>query len=403
MKLNDVFIPYAGYATSPFCRWQGSLSSEHPLALGAEVARQGLERSGIAVGDLDGLHLGTTVPSKHGFYGSPWVAKLLGAPALTGPTVSQACATSVRLLRGAAAEVETGGAKALLAVAADRTSNGPHLVYPAPSAPGGTPEGENWVFDNFGRDPAVGCSMLQTAENVAAEEGFSTAAQHDVTLLRHEQYQQSLADGAAFQRRYMLVPLRLDRDRRRPLVVEGDEGIHPTTAEGLARLEPVMPGGTVTYGGQTHPADGAAAVVVANRETARRLSTAPLTIQIVAFGEARTRPGFMPEAAVPAARDALEAAGLGPDDMEAFTLHDPFAVNDLYFCQKMGIDPEAVNRYGGSLVWGHPQAPTGLRGVMELVEALAVRGGGCGLFSGCSAGDSAAAVVVRVDDLGAEA
>jgi acetyl-CoA acetyltransferase len=57
-----------------------------------------------------------------------------------------------------------------------------------------------------------------------------------------------------------------------------------------------------------------------------------------------------------------------------------------------------VNQYGSSLIWGHPQAPTGLRGVIELIEELRLRGGGYGLFAGCSAGDSAAAVVVRVVD-----
>ncbi len=99
-----------------------------------------------------------------------------------------------------------------------------------------------------------------------------------------------------------MLPVELTRGKKVTAVVEADEGIYPTTAEGLARLRPVLEGGTVTFGAQTHPA------------------------------------------------------------------------------------------------WGHPQAPTGLRAVAELIEELADGGGGVGLFSGCAAGDTAMAVVLRVTD-----
>jgi acetyl-CoA C-acetyltransferase len=78
------------------------------------------------------------------------------------------------------------------------------------------------------------------------------------------------------------------------------------------------------------------------------------------------------------------------------TSHVPFAVNDVYLSRELGVEPERMNRFGCSLVWGHPQAPTGMRSVMELIEDLVLQGGGCGLFTGCAAGDSAAAVVLEV-------
>jgi acetyl-CoA acetyltransferase len=74
----------------------------------------------------------------------------------------------------------------------------------------------------------------------------------------------------------------------------------------------------------------------------------------------------------------------------------PFAVNDVYLSRELHIDPEQMNRHGCSLVWGHPQAPTGMRSIMELIEDLVLLGGGNGLFTGCAAGDSAAAVVLNV-------
>jgi acetyl-CoA acetyltransferase len=65
--------------------------------------------------------------------------------------------------------------------------------------------------------------------------------------------------------------------------------------------------------------------------------------------------------------------------------------------REMGFALERINRYGCSLVWGHPQGPTGLRSVIELVEEMVQDGGGIGLFTGCAAGDSAMSVVVKVD------
>ena len=73
-------------------------------------------------------------------------------------------------------------------------------------------------------------------------------------------------------------------------------------------------------------------------------------------------------------------------------------IDTLVMAKEMGIDARKMNRFGCSLVWGHPQAPMGIRGVIELIEELVIIGGGYGLFVGCAAGDSAMAVVVRVQD-----
>jgi acetyl-CoA acetyltransferase len=83
--------------------------------------------------------------------------------------------------------------------------------------------------------------------------------------------------------------------------------------------------------------------------------------------------------------------------VKAIKTHNPFAVNDVYFAREMGIKKEAMNNYGSSLIWGHPQGPTGMRLVIELIEELTLLGGGYGLFTGCAAGDTAAAIVVKVD------
>ena len=177
----------------------------------------------------------------------------------------------------------------------------------------------------------------------------------------------------------------------------GDEGIFPASPEALARLKPVIDGGTVTFGGQTHPADGNTGMIVATREKAREMSAdGAIEIRIAGFGQARTEKGFMPHAPVLASNRALADAGIALDDIAAVKTHNPFAVNDIVFCRETGFDIARMNNYGCSLIWGHPQGPTGLRAICELIEELAIRGGGYGLFNGCAAGDSAMAVVIDV-------
>jgi acetyl-CoA acetyltransferase len=389
MSLEKAYIPYGAYWSSPFCRWQGSLSQLSSLELAARVAKRALAERQIGVDLLDSLVLGFTVPQPHGFYGPPWVAAMLGAPTIGGAAMAQACATSARVMASAALEVEVGQRTCVLALCCDRTSNGPHMYYPDPSGPGGMGLAENPVWDNFNSDPYAGQAMIQTAENVAREEGISRAEQEEVMLLRCRQYQDALGDERAFQRRYM-VPIEVPKGKKATVTIEGDEGVFPTTAEGLGKLRPVLEGGTVTYGTQTFPADGNAGMIVCARDAAERM------IRLVSYGEARVKKTFMPLAVVPAARQALERAGIGVGECRALKTHNPFAVNDVVFGRAMGVAPDRVNRYGSPLVWGHPQGPTGLRATIELIEELVLAGGGYGMFSGCAAGDTAMALVVKV-------
>jgi acetyl-CoA acetyltransferase len=187
--------------------------------------------------------------------------------------------------------------------------------------------------------------------------------------------------------------------RKQTGTLSADEGIFHTTAEALAKLKPVKPDGTVTFGGQTHPADGNAGAILTTRERAQEFAAdRNIEVELLGFGMARVEKGYMPMAPVPASRAALKAAGLEFKDVHAVTTHNPFAVNDLVFNRETGFALEKMNSYGCSLIWGHPQGPTGMRSVIELIEELVLRGGGTGVFTGCAAGDSAMALVLRVSD-----
>lgn len=392
-------IPYGAYWSTPFARWQGSLSHLHSLEFAAHVAKQELANRNIALAHIDNGILGMTVPQHQSFYGLPWVTGMMGADDIAGPTISQACATGARTLAAACHEVRGGLSDSTLILTTDRTSNGAHVYYPGPGGPGGTGHHEDVVMDNFNHDPHAKNAMIDTAENVAAKYLISAAEQHDVVLRRHAQYGDALANEHAFQKRYMTLPFDVPDSRFRKSVktLTTDEGVADATAEGLAKLKPVKPGGTITFGGQTHPADGTVGLLVTTEAKALQCATDPsIRIRVLGFGQSRTEKGFMPQAPVEAAQKALDDADLSIGDIDAVKSHNPFAVNDIVFSRETGFDLNAMNNFGCSLIWGHPQGPTGLRSIIELIEELALRGGGRGLFQGCAAGDSAMSVVLDV-------
>ncbi|TRZ89546.1 MAG: thiolase family protein [Rhodocyclaceae bacterium] len=394
-------IPYGAYWSTPFARWQGSFANLHSIEFAAHVAQLELAKRKIDPMAFDYGVLGFSVPQKHSFYGLPWLAGMIGATQAGGPTLMQACATGVRTLLAAAQEIEVGMASNALVINCDRTSNGPHIYYPNPRGPGGTGASEDWVMENFGCDPLGGHAMVQTAENVARKYGIGTAEQHELVLRREEQYRQSLENDSAFLKRFMTLPFEVPAPnfKKTASTMAGDEGVSNSTPEGLARLKPVMPGGVVTFGAQTHPADGNAAIVVTTRDKARELSANPnIAVRLHGFGLARVELAYMPEAMLPAAQCALKQADRSVAQMTAIKTHNPFAVNDLFFAKQTGADLKTMNNYGCSLVWGHPQAPMGTRAIIELIEELALRGGGYGLFTGCAAGDTAMSVVLEVCD-----
>ena len=242
----------------------------------------------------------------------------------------------------AALRVETGLDELSVVITTDRTSNGPVLTYPAPSAPGGAPRQETWVLDHsplrfVGRPVDGGHRRTSRGRGRPDRERLD-----EVTLLRYEQYQAALADDRAFQRRYM-VPVTLPARRGEPVVIDSDVGVHPTTAEGLAKLAPAEPGGVVTYGTQTHPADGTAGLVVTTAARARNWPAARGSRASSAPCRPHQPRRDAPRPRYPAALAALEQAGLGSRDVDAVTTHNPFAVNDLWFSQQTGIAVERMN------------------------------------------------------------
>jgi len=394
---KNVYVPYKGYWCSPFCRWQGSLQNQHAVELAAATAKRFFELRGITPDIFDGIVYGATVPQPMWFYDGPHFATLMGNPNISGPRVAQACATSTVSINVAASYIEVGSNANVLVATCDRTSNCPNILWPNPSGLGGKPDFESWMVDGFNFEPTGDTGPLGIANNVVKERGITREESDALVLSRYNKYTDSTVEDRKFQKRYML-PLEVRLSKKETILVEEDEGIIPCTAEGLAKLKTVLSDSILTAGSQTHAADGNAGMIVTTKEKADELSAdKAVTIQILSYGFARARKAHMPEAPVPASKQALERAGIAVSDLKAVKTHNPFSVNDIVMTKEMGIDDRIFNNYGSSLIYGHPQGPTTMRLAIELIEELVLKGGGYGLVAGCAAGDSGAALVIKVN------
>lgn len=393
--LTKAYIPYRGYYSSPFCKWQGSMQQDNSIELGAKTSKRWFAEKGIDPKEFEYLYLGITVGQHRVFFGSTWAAYLMGTPDIPGMTIMQACSTATTTVFNASASVELGNLEMAYCLLTDRCSNGPHTIWPNPLGPGGEVISENWNMDNMAGDPSTGQGTLNTAENVAKKHGFTREQADELVLIRYQQYDKALENDRAFQKRYMF-PVEVTVSRKEKKLVECDEGVPTTSKEKLARLRPVMEGGIHTYGGQTHPADGNAGIIVTTKDRAAALSEEKIPIQILSYGYARADKAHMPEAPIYASRKALERVGLKPQDIAVVKNHNPFIVNDMVLAKELGLKAENINNYGSSLVWGHPQAPTVARLLIEGIEEAVLKGGGYVMITGCAAGDTSATLILKV-------
>jgi len=184
--LSKAYIPYRGYYSTPFVRWQGSLANQNAITLGGETAGRWLAGKKWDPKAFDYGILGITIGQPRFFYGGPWAAALVGATDSPGVILSQACSTSTTCVFQAGSGIENGLFENACILAVDRCSNGPHTIWPNPNGPGGEVISENWMMDHFNLDPWGGTSMIQTAENVVKETGIQREECDAVTLRRYD-------------------------------------------------------------------------------------------------------------------------------------------------------------------------------------------------------------------------
>ena len=211
--------------------------------------------------------------------------------------------------------------------------------------------------------------MLATAERVAAEGEFEKAELDELAVRRYEQYLDALADDRAFQREWM-VPI-VAGSRRKPVEIDEDWGVRPIVREELAALGPVQEGGVVSYGTQTHPADGCAGMVVTSDAAVARARDRRPRRRVLATGFARVEPGRCRRRRCPPPGRRSPTPGSSIGQVDVIKTHNPFAVNDVWFARELGVDAdehEPVRLAASSTAIR--RRPTGARGIVELMHAL---------------------------------
>jgi acetyl-CoA acetyltransferase family protein len=302
-------------------------------------------------------------------------------------TVNRLCASGLEAVSQAARAIRCGEGDLLLAGGVESMSRAPMVgLKPERGFPRGGMDLQDttigWRFANpLMRELHGTDAMGETAENVAERYGVSREDQDALALESHRR-----AIDAAEAGRFdgELVTVDAPQPKGDPITVHADEGPRPdTTLERLAALRPVFrQGGTVTAGNSSQINDGAACLVIASEEKARKLGAEPLA-RILATGAAGVEPSYMGVGPVPATRLALERAGLAIDDIDLVELNEAFAAQVLASMRELGIPHENLNVNGGAIALGHPLGASGARLIGTLAHELRRSGKRYGVATMC--------------------
>ena len=390
-------IVFLSAVRTGFGAFGGTLKDFSATDLGAIAAKCAIDRSGLAAADMGHVVIGNAQQtSADAIYLARHVGLragcAVGTPALT---VNRLCGSGFEAITQAAQLIRLGEARAVLAGGTESMSQAPHVV-----------RGARWGF-KFGQAPAMEDSlwaalrdsecnlpMAETAENLAVQYGIGRAEVDEFALQSQQRARDAWAAGA-YADEVIPVPI-ADRKSKTTVQWAKDEGMRPDTSpEALAKLPPVFrQDGLVTAGNASGIADGAAALVVADEAFARERGLKPLG-RLVSYAVAGVPPEIMGIGPVPAARAALERAGLSLDQMDLVEVNEAFAPQYLAVEKELGLDRARTNVDGGAIALGHPLGASGARITAHLLHALRRRGGRYALGSACIGGGQGIAVIVE--------
>jgi acetyl-CoA acyltransferase len=397
--MNEVVI--VDGVRTPVGRYGGALASTRPDDLAALVLGELVQRNHPELTDLEDVYLGCTNQAGEDNRNVARMAVLLaGLPvAVGGCTVNRLCGSGLEAVADATRAIRAGDGSLLIAGGVESMSRAPWAV---PKPERAFPRGESvmhdtslgWRFVNPRMEELYGTdSMGQAAENVAQLYGIGRAAQDRFALASHQKAVGAQREGTFAQE---LVPVVTRQGR-----VDRDEcPREDTSLERLSKLPPAFAAeGSVTAGNSSPLNDGAAALLLASREYAGEHGITPKA-QIRSMAVAGVPPRIMGIGPVPAARKALERAGLTFADMGLIELNEAFAAQSLAVLQEWGIGPEdpRVNVNGGAIAIGHPVGCSGSRILVTLVHEMARRNAQFGLAAMCIGVGQGIAMVVELID-----
>jgi 3-oxoadipyl-CoA thiolase len=374
-----------------------------PDDLLAHAIRSVVERTGIPTADVDDIFMGCANQAGEDNRNIARMASLLaGLPqSVPGVTVNRLCASGLEAVNQASRAILVGDGDLFIAGGVESMSRAPYSIPRGTVAPkaGNTVAYDTclgWRYPNPKMEAlfpleAMGC----TAENLVDQYNLSREAQDAFALNSHEK---ALAAQNAGWFDNEIVSVEIPQRRGDPVVFSADEGPRKgSSLEKLAKLRPAFrSGGSVTAGNSSTLNDGACALVLASAEKAKSLGLRPRA-RILARAAAGVDPTIMGIGPVPASRKALERAGLGIHDIDAWELNEAFAAQSLAVIQALGLDSNKVNLHGGAIALGHPLGCSGARILTTLLNVLERTGGRYGVATLCvGVGQGVATVIERI-------
>ena len=332
------------------------------------------------------------------------MAVLLAGLPVTVPavTVNRLCGSGMNAVGNIADAIRTGAIALGIAGGVESMSRAPFVFAKQTAAYGRNAELYDttlgWRFVNSRIEEQYGIdSMAETAENVA--DGFLVSrADQDAFALRSQQRAEAAIAAGIFDDE--IVPVTIPQRGGDNLVVSTDE--HPrfgSTAEGLAKLKPIVrPGGTITAGNASGINDGACAMLVASEAAVTRNRLEPLA-RVVGWAVAGVEPRIMGIGPAPASQNVLEKCGLTITQMDLIELNEAFAAQGIATLRQLGVPDDAphVNPNGGAIALGHPLGMSGARLVATAARHLRRTGGRYALCTMCiGVGQGIAMIIERV-------
>ena len=400
--MPEAFI--CDFVRTPIGRYAGALKDVRADDLGAIPIRALMERNGgVDWEAVDDLYYGCANQAGEDNRNVGRMAALLAGLPTTVPaaTINRLCGSGLDAVGTAARAIRSGDAELVIAGGVESMTRAPFVQGKATEAFSRAAEVYDttigWRFVNPLMKAQYGVdSMPETAENVAQDYQVSRADQ-DAFALRSQQ-KAAAAQASGFYARE-IVPVTI-KGRKGDTVVDRDEHPRETSLEALAKLKAPFrkEGGSVTAGNASGVNDGAAALIIASEDAAKKYGLVPRA-RIVAMATAGVPPRIMGMGPEPATRKLLELAGLKLADVDVIELNEAFAAQGLAVMRQLGLpdDAEHVNPHGGAIALGHPLGMSGARLALTAVNALEQRGQTLAVCTMCiGVGQGIAALIERV-------
>jgi 3-oxoadipyl-CoA thiolase len=387
---------------TPIGRYNGGLKDVRPDDLAALTIAEAVRRAGIDAESVEDVILGCANQAGEDNRNVARMALLLaGLPVhVAGQTVNRLCGSGLQAINSAAQAIAVGAGDTFVAGGVESMTRAPYVLGKSQSAFGRDLQLQDttlgWRFIN----PKLSAlhhpySMGETAENVAEKYAVSREEQDAYALRSHQRAVAAQREGRFADE---MLPVSVPQKKGEPIVVSVDEQARAdTTLEKLAALKPAFrKDGSVTAGNAAGINDGSAALVLMAASKASELGLHPRA-RIIASAVAGVDPAYMGLGPIPAARKALQRAGLSINDMDLIELNEAFAVQVLRCVRELEIDQKKLNVNGGAIALGHPLGCSGARIVTTLLHELERRGGRYGLATMCiGVGQGIATIIERL-------